>query len=422
MKRFAILGLLYFVQGLPFGFQSTALPVYLRAEGVSLESIGFASALALPWMLKIFWAPLVDSRFSAKWGRRRSWILPMQIGLVACCVAASQTPPSSLLLTLLLLIFLMNLFAATMDIAVDGLAIDLLSERELGLGNSIQVVGYKLGMLTGGGLLLWLSETFSFSALFLFMGLGMLFAFFAVLSWREPGNEVVETRDKPEVSLRDVAMILRRAFRDPRSLWFLLFLSTYKLGESIADRMFVPFLVDEGFRNAEIGLWVGTWGMLFSIGGSIAGGALASRVPLLTAVGITATLRAIAVGGEAYLAWAGPTATGVVAVTSLEHFAGGALTTAMFALMMSRVDRRIGATHYTLFATIEVFGKMPGSFLSGVLASSLGYLGAFGLSAGLSVAFLFLLIPVSRAPAQSELKSEDSVIREREPEGVIDGH
>ena len=91
MKRFGLLALLYFVQGLPFGFQSTALPVYLRAEGISLESIGFASALALPWMLKALWAPLVDSRFSARLGRRRSWILPMQAGLM-CCIAASMTP------------------------------------------------------------------------------------------------------------------------------------------------------------------------------------------------------------------------------------------------------------------------------------------------------------------------------------------
>ena len=154
--------------------------------------------------------------------------------------------------------------------------------------------------------------------------------------------------------------------------------------------------------------------MLFSIAGSVAGGLLASRVKLLHAVALTAVVRAFAVAGEAYLAWQGPTEVGVIAVTSLEHFAGGALTTAMFALMMSRVDRRIGATHYTLLATIEVFGKMPGSMLSGVLAASLGYLGAFSLAAGLSVAFLLLLVPISRTPAEGELETEDTIGGKRE--------
>src|SRR5687767_6318696 len=150
MRKLGVLWTLYFVQGLPFGFQATALPVYLRAAGVSLAVVGMATALALPWALKIFFAPLVDRYGSARFGARRSWILPLQLGLLACCAAAALVPPVPLersLAPLLWLVFGMNLFAATMDVAVDGLAVDLLEPDELGQGNIAQVVGYKAGML-----------------------------------------------------------------------------------------------------------------------------------------------------------------------------------------------------------------------------------------------------------------------------------
>ena len=89
--------------------------------------------------------------------------------------------------------------------------------------------------------------------------------------------------------------------------------------------------------------------------------------------------------------------------------------------MMSRVDVRIGATHYTLLATIEVLGKMPAAWFSGVIAERLDYGGLFLLAAALSFAFLFLLIPISRVPKDPELQPEDSVRGEGEAEGVVDG-
>src|SRR6185503_12356115 len=146
----------------------------------------------------------------------------------------------------------------------------------------------------------------------------------------------------------------------------------------------------------RIGLWVGTWGMLLSILGSVAGGFLAGRVPLLRAVGIAASLRVLAVGAEWWLSLVHLTPARVIAVTCIEHFFAGLLTTAMFAFMMSRVDRRIGATHYTLLATVEVWGKLPAAALSGVVAQATGYATLFGISVVLSAAFLWLLLPLAR--------------------------
>jgi len=399
LGKLGILWTLYFVQGLPFGFQATALPVYLRTEGMSLQAVGLATALSLPWSLKILWAPLVDRYGGGRFGRRKSWILPLQLLLALTCAAAALVPPHEGVSPILVLVLAMNLFAATLDIAVDGLAVDVLEVGELGHGNVAQVVGYKAGMLTGGGLLVWASGAIGWEGLFVAMA-GLVAACFLVsLSWRETDQARSREPRSPLVHprFREIFGALHDGVARRGSGWLLLFIGTYKLGETMADTMFKPFLVDAGYGGQEIGLWVGTWGMLFSIVGSIGGGLLASRRPLLEAVAITAVLRAIPVAGEWWLSLVTPTPGRVVSVTCAEHLFGGALTTAMFAFMMGRVDKRIGATHYTLLAAIEVWGKLPAGWVSGFITAHTSYSYLFGLATVLSIAFLGLLLPVSRA-------------------------
>ncbi|MDX1500877.1 MAG: MFS transporter [Thermoanaerobaculia bacterium] len=397
-RKLALLWALYFVQGMPYGFQATALPAYLRDAGMSLTGIGLASALSLPWMLKIVWAPLVDRYSLPGVGRRRSWILPLQLVLATTCAAAALVPPDRSLGLLLALVLGMNLWAATLDVAVDGLAVDLLEPSELGKGNIAQVVGFKVGMLTGGGLLVWASATVGWRGLFLGMAGLALAVFLGTLAFRERDALAAASRTAAtaaRLSLRGIVQLLGRALAQPASAWLVVFIGTYKLGESLADAMFAPFLIDAGFVPEQIGLWLGTWGMLFSIGGSVGGGLLASRVRLLQAVAITATLRVAPLAGIWWLSLGTPTEAGVVAVTCAEHFFGGALTTALFAYMMSKVDRRIGATHYTFLATIEVWGKAPARMASGAIAEHGSYELLFGLAVFLSAIFLILLAPLS---------------------------
>ena len=151
---------LYFAQGLPFGFFTQALPVILREQGVSLKAIGFTAILALPWALKFLWAPFVDRYGSERFGRRRSWILPLQALGVLLLLVLAHFPPEHGLGALLVAVALTNLVAATQDVATDGLAVDLLEPAERGYGNGVQVAGYRAGMIVGGGLILALSLIF----------------------------------------------------------------------------------------------------------------------------------------------------------------------------------------------------------------------------------------------------------------------
>lgn len=398
-RNLLVLATLYFVQGLPYGFQLTALPVYLREAGVSLANIGLASVLSLPWILKIVWGPAVDRFGGGPFGRRRSWILPLQLGLGLACLVASRVPPESGLFWLVLTVLLMNLFAATMDVAVDGLAIDLLPPSQLGYGNIAQVVGYKLGILTGGGLLVWASGRIGWQGIFGGMAALVFAGFLVTAMFREPSSHdsvFGPPAEAPPEDWRDVFRSLWAALRLPGSGWLLFFIGTYKTGETMAEVMFRPFLYDAGYTREQIGLYIGTYGVVCSLIGSFAGGWLASRWSIFKALSLAAVLRALAVAGEWWLSLVEPTQARVVLVVAMEQAFGGALTTALFAFMMSRVDRRIGATHYTLLATVEVFGKMISSSASGFVAQGTSYSTLFGLATGLAFAFLLLLVPISR--------------------------
>ncbi|XP_002739312.1 major facilitator superfamily domain-containing protein 3-like [Saccoglossus kowalevskii] len=160
-SNISILALLYFVQGIPYGFQARFLPVYLRQNRVSLTNLGFIKLLLVPWLLKVLWAPLVD-----RWGTKHSWLVYSICGLAVVCLAGAFIDPNTLPL-LCVVIFLLNLCAATQDIAVDGIAISLLGEEDLGIGNTAQVVGYKFGSIIGGGLLIWLIEHIGWFGLFI---------------------------------------------------------------------------------------------------------------------------------------------------------------------------------------------------------------------------------------------------------------
>ncbi|HZH04909.1 MAG TPA: MFS transporter, partial [Myxococcaceae bacterium] len=335
LRTLALLALLYFAQGLPFGFQATALPIYLRVRGASLTSIGWLGLLSLPWMLKALWAPWVDRYGSVRFGRRKSWIVPLQVGLAAAAATAGAMSARGEIVPVLALVGLMNLFAATQDIAVDGWAVELLRGRALGPGNAAQVVGYKLGMLTGGGLLVWASGSWGWSGLF--YTIAVLCLSVGAVAWATPERSAPEAAGRARQSLTDIFRTLGRTLRAPGAGWVLALIATYKVGESMADAMFKPFLVDTGIRPAQIGLWLGTYGMAASLAGSVVGGWAAARWGSLRAVGVTGALRCLPLLAQTGLALVPASTAAIVATTCAEHFFGGLLTTAMFAWMMSRV-------------------------------------------------------------------------------------
>ena len=159
-NELSLLAFLYFIQGLPYGFQAKFLPILLRTEGVSLTNVGLFKFLLAPWLCKALWAPLVD-----KYRTKRHWLLYSITGLIFTCWFGIFIQPNYLVL-LSILLFCLNLCAATQDIAVDSIAVSVLSVQQLGYGNTIQTVGYKVGSIFGGGVLVWFLDLIGWSGVF----------------------------------------------------------------------------------------------------------------------------------------------------------------------------------------------------------------------------------------------------------------
>lgn len=397
--RLTLLFFLYLSQGIPFGFQATALPLILRERNTSLTLIGMSTLLASPWVLKFLWAPVIDMKWNRSLGRRRTWIIPLQIILIISIISASQTIDTGIFI-LAVNILLMNFAAATQDAAVDGLAVDILAENELGYGNSAQVVGYKAGMILSGGLLVWLSGYFGWSVQFIIMSVISSIPLVLILFFREARTDNTETCGR--LSLRDVTGILTGTLRVRSTRYFILFILLYKSGEVMIDVMFKPFVLDSGFTASSTGLWIGTYGMAASICGSVAGGILTSRKTPFTGLLYASILRLIPLVCITALSLIRPQACHIIAISLAEHFFGGMLTTAVFAFMMFNVDRIIGATHYTLFASIEVAGKAPGAALSGIVAQRFGYTACFITGTVIS-ALVILLLPLYKRSSPVKL-------------------
>ena len=375
--KLVLLGLLYLAEGLPFGLQTQALPLLLREQGWSLAAIStLVGSLSLPWLFKPLWAPFVD-----RYGTRRRWILITLGGMIASGLLGNS---GVVIPTLLLL----NFSAATLDIAVDGLAVDLLQRNQLGLGNTAQVVGYKAGMFLGGAVIGSMGRSI-FALLALVLGAVWAAVAFSSLPERE--------RPPERNQLRDILRTLGRAVGTPTGVWVIACVATYQLGESLVDPMFKLFVRDAGFPLLDVLRWTAVYGMLASIAGSVAGGLLAGRIPFRRALFLAAALRLGPLIAQWVVASRAPTEDAIILVIVGENFFGGALTTVLFAFMMSQVDRRIGATHYTVLAGLEVLGKMPGSTLSGWIAGAWGYAPTFAAGAILSAAYLALLLAGPRA-------------------------
>jgi predicted permease len=146
LKKFGLLTSLYIAQGLPFGFFSQALPALLREKGIGLETIGLGALLALPWAAKWLWAPWLD-----KYQNHRQWIIVANVIAIFACLLLGGFDLAELagekLWMLYFAFFLLNLTAASQDIATDAIAVMQLTEAERGIGNGIQVAGYRVGMI-----------------------------------------------------------------------------------------------------------------------------------------------------------------------------------------------------------------------------------------------------------------------------------
>ena len=366
-RTLPLLFALYFCQGLPGGFLSKALPAILRLEGLSLTEVGFAGALSLPWMLKLLWAPLVDRYGSARFGHRKTWLVPAQLGMLGITLAFIGIEPRDGLWLVAAMFLALNVFAATQDIAVDGLAVDLLGDRELAPGNAAQVSGFKLGNIVGGGVLLSVTAWLGWSGAFGIMAALIFVVMMAVLMFREP------PRTHAAESLGDVFRAFRRAIGS-QGVWFWAFLVFAKFGETFGGSLVSSMLVDQGFSVPLIGTIDGAIGGIATMVGAAIGGAIAWRGGWQGLLPKAAGLQGLCLIALGIYSQFEVTPVGYAIVGSLENAAGGAVAVAIFHLAMSWRNEEAGAAQFTAAQVVYMSGSLIAYPAAGVMADEFGYM------------------------------------------------
>jgi RhtX/FptX family siderophore transporter len=387
LAKLGLLGSLYFSQGLPFGFFTQALPLLMRKQGFSLEKIGLSSLLALPWALKFVWSPWVD-----RWGTRKAWIVPLQMLTAATLVFTALGRGS--FDVILASVFMTNFLCATQDIATDGLAVDMLDGKERGLANGLQVAGYRVGMIVGGGALLILHEDLGWVRTFLAMALIVVFASLPIALSKEPPRPAHPAGRAPPHFFHFFAR---------RGAWkILLVVLTYKIAESFAAGMLRPFLADAGMSLADVGWMLGTVGFLAGLLGAMTGGALVNRVGRRRSLVLFGVFQTASVALYVVAARHVPGRVGLSALCAVEHFASGTATAALFTTMMDWSRPETSATDYTVQASAVVVATGAAATVSGYSAGALGYAGHFAVATGIAVLSLLPVLFAFPDPSRLE--------------------
>lgn len=388
-RRMLVASMMGFSCGLPLLLTLSVLQAWMTEAGVDLATIGAMTLVGLPYSLKFFWAPLFDRYTLPFLGRRRGWLLAAQLLLMVALVALGHSDPSGHPQLLAIAALAVTFFSASQDIVVDAYRREDLPDHELGMGSSLYINGYRVGMLlaSGGGLIL--ADHIPFSTVYTIMALCLLPGVVTTLLTPEPYVERV-----PETLKEAVIDPLKEYFSRSRAIWILAFILMYKIGDTMAAAMTTPFYLDLGFSKTEIGAVVKLFGFWATVGGSLVGGVLMIRLGIFHSLWIFGILQALSTAGFALLALIGPSLTALSAVIAFENLSGGMGTAAYAGYMASITDKRFTATQYALLTSLMGIPRVVASAPTGYMADHMGWWPFFVFCTLIALPGLLLLLAI----------------------------
>lgn len=275
MKKMTLLFLMFLLQKIFLCFTWTLLPILLRTRGVSLGAIGMTALIYSPWALKFVYATWVDRIYSPVVGRRKTWIMPLLILFAVLQWLLSMTDPESGFSMVLCAVFILNLVSATMDIAMDGYATDILMPEERPWGNMVQTVGYMVGYILGAGVFLICYQRLGWQTTVRIMTVCQVCLMLPVLLHREMAPVFVEAIRPPDSP--GLRPSVRACISQSRVRWFMLFCLVTILMDQGAAQLRLPMLVDKGYDPQALGRIMLWYGSVASVLGAVAGAALYRR-------------------------------------------------------------------------------------------------------------------------------------------------
>jgi len=403
--RMCVIFVMGFVSGLPLALTTSTLSTWLTEAGVSLTAVGLFALAGTPYNLKFLWAPLLDAvplpLLSSWLGRRRAWMLIIQVFLLASIGCLGISSPATMPLLAGTMALSVAFFSASQDIVIDAYRIEILDPDLQGAGAAMSQTGYRIGLLVSGAGALFLAEVLDWRLVYLAMGalvvVGMIAALLAPVP-QEPAPEANPPRRQRAMALR-----LKTTIVDPFSEFFtregvviavviLGFILLYKMGDAFAGVMANPFYIRIGFSKSEIASVTKIFGLVSTLGGVFIGGLMVKRLGVLRSLlwcGILQMLSNLMFAAQAEI---GPVVSFLYLTVAVENLSGGMGSAAFVAYLSLLCNTRYTGTQYALLTSFMAFGRTWLSASSGWFADQTDWVTFFVFSTVIAVPGLLLLV------------------------------
>ena len=388
-----------FSSGLPLYLLLNLVPAWLKTEQIDLKAIGLLSLVQFPYTWKFIWSPLIDRYPILNLGRRRGWMLISQLALIVAIAALGFFSPQTSLWTIAYLAFGVAFFSASQDIVLDAYRREILSDHELGLGNSVHVNAYRIAGLVPGSLSLILADHLPWHWVFPITALFMLPGLMLTLMCKEPASSSVPRTLREAVIEPFHEFIQRQGVQN--ALLILAFIFLYKLGDSMATSLATPFYQDIGFSKTEIGLIAKHAGLWPSVIGGMLGGIWMLQLGINRALWLFGIVQILAIFGFYWLAGVGHDRVALGFAIGFEAFGVGIGTAAFIAFIARTTDPRYTATQFALFTSLAAVPRTFFNASTGWLVEAMGWQNFFLRCALLAVPGMLLLFKV--APWRAEV-------------------
>jgi MFS transporter, PAT family, beta-lactamase induction signal transducer AmpG len=388
--KMAVLVLLGFSSGLPFYLTSKTLQAWMTVSKVDLATIGFFSLVTLPYSLKFVWAPVMDRYVPPFLGRRRGWVLITQVALLIAIGAMSLHDPQQGLRMLAVNAIAIAFFSASQDISLDAYRTDVLQDREMGAGAAVFVLGYRIAMITTGALAFFLADRMPWQTVYLILASLILIGVATTFIAPEPVLNDAPPKSLAEAVVLPFADFFQRAGM-VRALLVLLFIVVYKYSDSLAGSMTTPFLLQAGFSQSEVGAVFLGAGVVATILGVLAGGAVIGKVGINRSLWIFVVIQGLSNLTYYVLSLAEKNHTLMVSAVVIENFGLGLVTAAMTAFLMAMCNKRFTATQFALLSSLMAASRDILVTPAGKIAEGLGWPSFFLITVAMAIPPLLLL-------------------------------
>lgn len=340
--------------GLPIKLTSETLQLWCLDRGVSLEAVGLFSLVGLPYVFKFLWAPLFDCFSVPFLGRRRGWILVTHVALLVFIFLLSLIGITQSLWLTAIIVFLISFFSASQDIVLDAHRRDSLEDLELGFGNSLFVIGYRVALVISGACSIKLATILSWNEVYLLNTALVLVCIYFTFKAPEPKCETVNLSFKVAL-LVPIVELYSRLNKLGNLFYLIVFIIFYKVGDTLAATLTTPFLQALGYTKTEIALYGESFGLASLLFGTFLGGVILTHTKLVKFLNICCWVQAISTLAFVLLCYCGHNLLVFTLVEFFEKFTYGMGTIAFMAFLMKLTNRSYSASQYSFLTCIIFF-------------------------------------------------------------------